>query len=212
MDKDSRNRFLFDRFIYKQLVEGSERFDRPYSTKQRLHWLSSLARLMSLQNESIFFIERLQPSLLLSKTQQIIYRFLTWLPIFLIAVAIAGVTWQIFQPSSFAVYSGGVAAIVFIPVVLILRNGNREEIEKKFPFLVMPLFNGGWRISELITFTAAILGGLVGLVLAMASRESSVLISDDLANQTANIYGTGVLSLWIAIIFILTFLSLLGPI
>lgn len=66
-----RRKHLLDTYIEKRIAQGAT---SEYSKRQVLRWLSWLASRMVREKQTIFLIERIQPSWLQSKTQRLRYR------------------------------------------------------------------------------------------------------------------------------------------
>ncbi|MBW4504855.1 MAG: NACHT domain-containing protein [Scytonema hyalinum WJT4-NPBG1] len=71
---DERRKHLFDKYIQRMFERRRSLKKQRYSKKESIHWLTWLAKRMFLERESVFLIERIQPSLLGDGTQQWIYR------------------------------------------------------------------------------------------------------------------------------------------
>jgi serine/threonine protein kinase/DNA polymerase III delta prime subunit len=54
-----RSRLVFERYVERMLRRSST--ETPYSIKQTMHWLSWLAQCMKQRNQTVFYIERMQP-------------------------------------------------------------------------------------------------------------------------------------------------------
>jgi DNA polymerase III delta prime subunit len=61
-DKEARRRHVFDTYVRRMFIHRPLPKDSPYSEQRALGWLKMLAAGMMKQNESIFYIDGLQPS------------------------------------------------------------------------------------------------------------------------------------------------------
>lgn len=61
-DKEARRRHLFDHYVRQMFARRPLSDDTPYTQAQALHWLANLARGMVRHEQSVFYIERLQPT------------------------------------------------------------------------------------------------------------------------------------------------------
>lgn len=71
----ARRTHLFDRLVEKRLGSGNST-DRPYTAKQTRHYLSWLARKLSVFKQTVFYIEGLQPTWLDDKRRLRLYRLI----------------------------------------------------------------------------------------------------------------------------------------
>lgn len=94
---EERRELLLERYVERMLgtVEGTEA--ERYPRAQTTRWLSWLARGMARQSESLFLIERLQPSWLPGRAQRWLYLLLTRL-IAGLALALTSVGWGFLLP------------------------------------------------------------------------------------------------------------------
>lgn len=69
----AKNRHLFDAYIQRMFAHRSTHF--PYSKQQTIYWLGWLARHLSKQSQTVFFIEQIQPSWLSSRWLRLIYKW-----------------------------------------------------------------------------------------------------------------------------------------
>ncbi|MCA1992017.1 MAG: NACHT domain-containing protein, partial [Coleofasciculus sp. S288] len=69
---EDRRQHLFDTYIVKMLERRGG--SRMYSKERSLHWLTVLAQKMLQESQTVFFIERLQPTWLHTNTQLLINR------------------------------------------------------------------------------------------------------------------------------------------
>ena len=129
---------LFDSYIQRMLNRKVSRTTKPkYSKKQVISWLSWLAKTMVNESKIIFLIEKMQPTLLESRSERIFYRIrnflLGGLVIGLIAGLFSGLTgggilcsmdvWGCFVVSLFIVGSfigliGGIITIISKEITL----------------------------------------------------------------------------------------------
>ncbi|WP_347566441.1 NACHT domain-containing protein [Scytonema sp. UIC 10036] len=71
MSLEERRQHLFDKYIQRMLERRMSR--RLYSNEQVIYWLSWLAQRLKTQSQTVFFIERMQPSWLQKPWQRGIY-------------------------------------------------------------------------------------------------------------------------------------------
>jgi signal peptidase I len=67
MNVEEQHKHLFDKYIERMFVR--RRDDRRYPKEQVLHWLKFLAQRMEKESQTLFLIERMQPSWLPSRNQ-----------------------------------------------------------------------------------------------------------------------------------------------
>ncbi len=70
-------RHLFDTYVQRMFHRRSQ--NPPYSSAQTKEWLAWLARKMTGHNQTVFLVEKLQPSWLPSRFWQWLYLLITWL-------------------------------------------------------------------------------------------------------------------------------------
>ncbi len=68
---------LFDTYVQRMFHRRSQ--NSPYSSERTKEWLAWLARKMSRHNQTVFLVEKLQPSWLPSRFWQWLYLLITWL-------------------------------------------------------------------------------------------------------------------------------------
>jgi serine/threonine protein kinase/DNA polymerase III delta prime subunit len=76
---EERRQQIFATYTQRMLKRRSAR--SRYSPQQTIHWLSSLARQMEQQSQTVFYIERMQPTWLMKKWQRQLYSGLTTGPV-----------------------------------------------------------------------------------------------------------------------------------
>jgi eukaryotic-like serine/threonine-protein kinase len=60
--KEARRRHIFDHYIAKNFARRPLPAESPYSERQARAWLTNLAQGMGAHGQSVFYIEKLQPS------------------------------------------------------------------------------------------------------------------------------------------------------
>ncbi|OQW92717.1 MAG: hypothetical protein BWK78_00825 [Thiotrichaceae bacterium IS1] len=75
---EERRQDVFEKYVEINLATDldGQKQSPSYSKEKTTHWLTWLAQRMSQESQSVFLIERMQPTLLLSKTQRGMYRLL----------------------------------------------------------------------------------------------------------------------------------------
>jgi hypothetical protein len=68
-----RHKHLFDTYVQQMFKRRGA--DKRYSPEKTIHWLSWLAQKMSQHAQSVFLIERMQPSWLQTSAQRLLYAF-----------------------------------------------------------------------------------------------------------------------------------------
>ena len=76
---EERRHYLFDAYIRRMLERPYKCKKKPYTDEEVWRWLNWLARKLIEQDETEFFIERLQPNWLPSRSQRRIYRLVSGL-------------------------------------------------------------------------------------------------------------------------------------
>ncbi|MGD1872318.1 MAG: protein kinase [Mastigocoleus sp.] len=89
---EERRQHLFDKYIQRMLQRriANNTNNQNYSHKRSLHYLSWLAKKMSKQSETVFLIERMQPSLLSTKVDKNSY-YICCLLIYIIVSGLVGI-------------------------------------------------------------------------------------------------------------------------
>ncbi|MDA0243096.1 MAG: NACHT domain-containing protein [Chloroflexi bacterium] len=72
-DADGRLRHLYQRYVMAMFTRRPLGQDTPYEHSQAIHWLSNLAQEMQSHNQSMFYIDNLQPSWLPNKSRYVYY-------------------------------------------------------------------------------------------------------------------------------------------
>jgi hypothetical protein len=74
---EGARRHLFDNYVQRMFHRRSQ--DQSYPSAQTKEWLAWLARKMTRHNQTVFLVEKLQPSWLPSRLWQWLYLLITWL-------------------------------------------------------------------------------------------------------------------------------------
>ena len=85
---EAKRKRLFDTYIDRMFTRRGT--TRKYSRKQTLYWLIWLAKQMVSKSQSVFLVERLQPSWLISRYQRVFYRMVSALTFGLVFGLIIG--------------------------------------------------------------------------------------------------------------------------
>jgi serine/threonine protein kinase/DNA polymerase III delta prime subunit len=116
-----RQQQIFATYTQRMLQRRSARF--PYSSQQTIHWLSFLAQQMKQQSQTVFYLERMQPTWLMKKWQRRLYSGL-------IAGSISGLL-----AGLYALYAPSLALLTALIVTLVIGLPfgwlSEPETEKK---------------------------------------------------------------------------------
>lgn len=153
---DGRRKDLFDKYIqrmferrrssYKQLYKTFQKqhYHKPfYTNEESKHWLVWLAKRMSLEGETVFLIECMQPTWLQNKTEKVFYGAGVVLILTLIFWLSAVLTFS----GQFTISEGLRAGLFFSLITLSLSNGI-------FKIKIVETINFSWKksISQLKLF------------------------------------------------------------
>ena len=75
--KEERRKHLFDAYIERMFKR--RKYEPRYSEVQAMRWLIWLAQQMFHKSQTVFLLERIQPTWLSNRVQKILYQFVNWL-------------------------------------------------------------------------------------------------------------------------------------
>ncbi|MFZ1026490.1 MAG: NACHT domain-containing protein [Limnoraphis robusta] len=87
---EERRRHLFETYIERMFQRHGRAMRMKYTPEKTKHWLTWLAIRMVLESQTVFFIDKMQPSWLETKRERIFYRFFSILASWLIFGLIYG--------------------------------------------------------------------------------------------------------------------------
>jgi DNA polymerase III delta prime subunit len=211
---ENRREHLFNRYIDRMFFRrrtrheenqhnpNQEQLGQTYPKEKAIHWLVWLARMMSQESQTVFLIEQMQPTWLLTRLQKWIYRISVVLMIGLLFGLIYGLTYSLMGellgsvvvelPIRLAhgLINGLLDGLTFgLIISLVSRLRNKEEIKPA------QALKWSWKdasrgfISWLETGFAfgLILGLILGLIHVLAHETSTELNSEPISQLIAGL-------------------------
>jgi hypothetical protein len=130
----AQRQYLLDNYIDRMLTRRGT--TRHYSREQTMHWLIWLSQRMVEHSQTVFLIERLQPSWLSSGFQRVIYRtgnsLVLWIPFGLISGVYIGLLGRLFY--NFQSWTSSVAIGIAIGLLLGIVFGTLSGIISELIF------------------------------------------------------------------------------
>jgi serine/threonine protein kinase/DNA polymerase III delta prime subunit len=164
---EARNTQLFDTYIAQMLKRRGK--NQPYTRQQTIHWLAWLAAKQREQGQTVFYIENMQPAVLLdSRLQRIAYSILVGIPFAMVYALIT---------RNFGPFANPILIWFMIAMFVGLsfrrydqQGSSEHEIAAKIrlPFTWRGLLAGIWRGLVVSVFTAMLTSVLT---LPEAGRE-----------------------------------------
>jgi DNA polymerase III delta prime subunit len=156
---EERRQDVFEKYVEMNLATDldGQKQSLSYPKEKTTHWLTWLAQRMLQESQSVFLIERMQPTLLLSKAQRGIYRLLLLVISGLLGGIIGSLAGVIGTrvPSLESILSGFILGFIFGFIVLglvFLRRYQDAAEEEKQVFLTIPRKHWSHRLLTLLSF------------------------------------------------------------
>lgn len=165
---EERRKQLFDAYIERMFRRSTRlKVEQRYSEAQTKHWLTWLAQRMVQQSQTVFLIERMQPTWLQSKPQRVIYQLgsgsISVLAVSLIYGLITGLIPALISGEGSElirrVTNGLINGLSLGFAIGLIVARSRGEIE------VIETLKWSWRKARVSLSNGLITGGIAGLII-----------------------------------------------